>query len=124
MKNSNQNSGILAYNKGLSAENLAENYLINLQWNILQKRFRSPVGEIDLIAKKTNWLLFVEVKARKKMSDALMSISAKQGQRLINAANYYLEYYHPEIENVRFDLITINQSGQIEHFENIILNEF
>ncbi|MDI2111844.1 YraN family protein [Commensalibacter nepenthis] len=124
MKNSNQNLGFLAYNKGLSAENMAEAYLMNLQWNIIYKRFRSPVGEIDLIAQKTDWLLFVEVKARKKMSDALTAISAKQKKRLFNAANYYLEIYQPEIENIQFDLITINQLGQIEHFENIILNEF
>lgn len=121
MKNSKQRLGFLAYNIGISAENIAKNYLINLQWNILYERFRSPVGEIDLIAEKKGWLLFVEVKARKKIEDALISINLRQKQRLLNTANYYLEYYQPETENVRFDLIAINRLGEIEHFEDIIL---
>lgn len=123
MKNSNQKLGFFAYNKGLSAENIAVNYLIKKQWYILHKRFHNPFGEIDLIAKKENLLLFVEVKARKKMDDALAAISAQQQKRLFKAASYYLEYYHHEIENVRFDLIAIDQLGQIEHFENIIITE-
>lgn len=123
MKNSNQKLGMFAYYKGLSAENIVVNYLIKQQWNILHKRFHNPYGEIDLIAKKENLLLFVEVKARKKMNDALAAISLHQQKRLLKAAEYYLEYNYPEIENVRFDLIAIDQLGQIEHFENIILTE-
>lgn len=123
MKNSNQKLGFLAYNKGLSAENIAVNYLIKYQWHILHKRFHSPFGEIDIIIKKENWLVFVEVKARKKMYDALTAISPKQQQRLFRAASYYLEYHQLEIKNIRFDLIAIDQLGQIEHFENIILIE-
>lgn len=124
MRNSNQKLGSLAYSKGLSAESLAETYLTNHQWSIVHKRFRCPTGEIDLIATKINWLLFVEVKARKRMDDALSSITTIQQKRLLNTASYYLEYYQPQIENVRFDLIAIDQQGQIEHFENIILAEF
>lgn len=124
MRNSNQKLGLLAYSKGLSAESIAETYLINNHWNILHKRFRCPTGEIDLIAEKENWLLFVEVKARKRMNDALSAITMSQQKRLLNTASYYLEYYQPQIENVRFDLIAINQQGKIEHFENIILAEF
>lgn len=124
MRNSNQQLGVFAYNKGVSAENIAESYLIKYQWNILHRRFRCPTGEIDLIATKGNYLLFVEVKARKKMDDALSAITIQQQKRLLNTAFYYLEFYQSQIENVRFDLIAIDQQGQIEHLENIILAEF
>lgn len=124
MTNNNHKLGVFAYNKGLSAEKIACHYLIKNKWEILHKRFRCPLGEIDLIVKKENWLVFVEVKARKQMHDAIAAISLHQKQRLYNTAAYYLEIYQLQIENARFDLIAIDQSGQIEHFENIILTEY
>ena len=59
------------YDRGLWAENVAKIYLTFKGYRILQSRFKSPVGEIDIIAKKKNAIIFIEVKARKTETQAL-----------------------------------------------------
>ena len=54
----------VAFRLGLSAESRAAAYLIAKGHRIVARRWRSPVGEIDIVARRRNTLLFVEVKAR------------------------------------------------------------
>ena len=55
---------VAAFRTGLSAENRAAAFLMAKGYRILAKRFRTPYGEIDLVARKRNLLAFIEVKAR------------------------------------------------------------
>ncbi|MDI2090260.1 YraN family protein [Commensalibacter oyaizuii] len=120
MIKNNKKTGHVAYIRGKLAEEIAEIYLIKKNWQILQRRFRCPLGEIDLIARKNDWLLFIEVKSRKSMKDALLALSAKQQRRLANAASYYLDFFmESNFNNIRFDLIAIDELEQIEHIKNI-----
>ena len=60
---------VAAFQTGLSAESRAAAYLMAKGYRILAKRFRSPYGEIDLVARKRSLLVFIEVKARASLAD-------------------------------------------------------
>ena len=55
-------------------------------YRILAKRFRTPHGEIDLVAKRRNLVAFVEVKARATLDEAAFAVTPRQQARIINAA--------------------------------------
>jgi putative endonuclease len=59
------------------------------------RRYKTPVGEIDLVALKGKRLAFVEVKRRKTQADAAWTLPAKQRRRIISAAQYWLAG-HPD----------------------------
>ena len=65
----------IAFRLGISAESRAAAYLIAKGFRILARRWRSPVGEIDIIAARRYLLIFVEVKARDKFDDAAWSVT-------------------------------------------------
>src|SRR5436305_6206345 len=77
---------VAAFRTGLSAEARAAAYLIAKGYRILAMRFRSPYGEIDIVARRRNLLAFVEVKARATLDDAAWAVTPRQQQRIINAA--------------------------------------
>ena len=54
---------VAAFRTGLSAENRAAAYLMAKGYRILAKRYRTPYGEIDLVARRRNLVVFIEVKA-------------------------------------------------------------
>jgi len=86
---------VAAFNTGLSAESRAAVFLIAKGYRIMARRFRSGVGEIDIIAKRRNTVIFVEVKARAKLDDAAWSVTPQQRARIIAAAEAWLAR-HPE----------------------------
>ena len=99
---------IAAFRTGLSAEGRAAALLMAKGYRILAKRFRTPYGEIDLVAKKRDLLVFVEVKARASLDDAAYAVTPRQQQRIINAAQVWL-MTHPEHAefDLRFDAVLI-----------------
>jgi putative endonuclease len=99
---------IAAFRTGLSAEARAAAYLMAKGYRILAKRFRTPHGEIDLVAKRRNVVAFVEVKARATLDDAAYAVTARQQRRIIDAAQGWL-MAHPEHAefDLRFDAMLI-----------------
>jgi putative endonuclease len=99
---------IAAFRTGLSAETRAAAYLMAKGYRILAKRFRTPHGEIDLVARKRNLVAFVEVKARGRLDDAAYAVTPRQQARIINAAQAWLMAHpeHAEFE-LRFDAVLI-----------------
>jgi putative endonuclease len=77
-------------------------------YRILARRHRSRVGEIDIIARRGNTLVFVEVKARQTLGDALESVTVRQRARIRNAASLYLAT-RPQLGDldVRFDVMLV-----------------
>ena len=71
-------SKIKAYKKGHLAEGLAAVMLRLKGFSIKEKRYKTPVGEIDLIARRGDLTIFCEVKARKDYTSAAESLSTKQ----------------------------------------------
>ncbi len=78
------------YLKALWAENLAALYFFCCGYRIEARRWRCALGEIDLILRRRNILVFVEVKLRKTMEAALSSISHQQQARILRAAQIYV----------------------------------
>jgi putative endonuclease len=60
---------VAAFRVGLSAESRAAAYLIAKGFRILARRFRSPVGEVDIVARRGRLLVFAEVKARNRLDE-------------------------------------------------------
>jgi putative endonuclease len=98
----------LAFRFGLSAESRAAAYLIAKGYRILARRFKTPVGEIDIVARRRSVLVFVEVKARERLADAAESIGRRQQQRIIAAAEFWLAG-HPDdaMSAMRFDVVLV-----------------
>ncbi len=99
---------VAAFNTGLSAESRAAALLMAKGYRILAKRFRTPHGEIDLVAKRRNLVAFVEVKARATLDEAAFAVTPRQQARIINAAQAWLAA-HPQYAEfeLRFDAILI-----------------
>ena len=101
---------------GLSAESRASALLLAKGYRIAARRFRSPVGEIDIVARRRGVLVFVEVKARDRLDAAAEAITPRQRQRIIAAAEAWLAS-HPDDANcdIRFDVVLITPRSLPRH---------
>lgn len=77
------------YRKGLWAECQAAVYLWCKGYRILAWRYKTPLGEIDLVVRKKSVLVFVEVKARKERLVGLDAVSTQSWQRIARAASHF-----------------------------------
>ena len=76
--------------RGRRAESLAALMLRLKGYAILTRRYRCPVGEIDLVARRGHTLAMVEVKARASAEDAAFAITPHQQKRIARAADHFL----------------------------------
>jgi putative endonuclease len=99
---------VAAFATGLSAESRAAVLLLAKGYRILARRFRTPHGEIDIVARKRNLIAFVEVKARASLDDAAYAVTPRQQARIADAAQGWL-MAHPEHAefDMRFDVVLI-----------------
>ena len=116
-----------SYNKdiGTFGEALARDYLISKGYKILNMNFRNKFGEIDIICKKNNLLIFCEIKSRYSNSfgSPIESITCYKQKQIIKLSELYLiskKYYN---YNVRYDIIevifnTITSSHIINHVQD------
>lgn len=107
--------------KGSSGERIAEEYLKKEGYDILARNFRTRLGEIDIVASKGEYLVFVEVKARKSEAYGFPSESvtyAKQ-RKISMVASQYIKLNMYFGVAVRFDVIEVYLTeGRINHIEN------
>lgn len=110
---------------GKEGEHIAERYLLDNGYIILDKNYRSPFGEIDIIAKIENEIVFVEVKTSK---DSLYGypeerVKSKKLDCIRKTALDYIYKHEASDANFRFDLISVIKDSkhlEIEHFKNIM----
>jgi len=99
---------VAAFHVGLSAESRAAAYLVAKGYRIVARRFRSPVGEVDIVARRRGVLVFVEVKARNRLDDAAESLLARQQRRIAAAATAWLAAHPEDGEgDIRFDAVLV-----------------
>ncbi|MDR1628447.1 MAG: YraN family protein [Oscillospiraceae bacterium] len=110
--------------KGYIGEEIAIKYLKNKNFNFICKNYYSKYGEIDIIFEDLQYIIFAEVKMRKKNSlvRGIESISAKKQENIIKTAYIYLEKFK-KIKQPRFDVIIIEYDYKvniksINHIEN------
>jgi putative endonuclease len=103
-----QESRRAAFRTGISAESRAALLLIAKGFRILARRWKSPVGEIDIVARRLRLLVFVEVKARQDRDDAAWSVTDRQRGRIVAAAQAW-RARHPDdrIRDIRFDAVLV-----------------
>jgi putative endonuclease len=98
----------IAFRTGLSAESRAAAYLIAKGFRILARRWKSPVGEIDIVARRRKLLVFVEVKARERLDDAAWSVTDRQRARIVAAAEAWLAVNESvSFQDIRFDAMLV-----------------
>ena len=107
---------------GKKGEIAAENYLIQKEYQILEKNWRYLKAEIDIIVQKDNFIVFVEVKTRstEEFGSPETFVSNKQQKLIINAAHEYITKNEIDFE-ARFDIISIlikDKNTEIEHIED------
>jgi putative endonuclease len=97
-----------AFHVGISAESRAAAFLIAKGFRILARRWRSPLGEIDIVARRRRLLVFAEVKARPTIDKAAESVNVRQRRRIAAAAEIWLAANPDDsIRDIRFDAILV-----------------
>ncbi len=104
---------------GLSGESIAIGHLQLNGYQILETRYKTIDGEIDIIAINKNMLVCIEVKVRKTIEDALYAISQRQQQRIMQTYFHYIQIF-PKLQElaVRFDVIVCAPGTTPEHIQN------
>jgi putative endonuclease len=94
---------------GREGEAAAADHLIALGFRIERRNLRTPDGEIDIVAREGDTLVFVEVKSRttRTYGNALGAVDARKRRRIRAVAEDYLQFFPPEAK-VRFDVVTID----------------
>jgi len=100
-----------SFNKDIGAlgESIAEEYLTNMGYIILDKNFRSKFGEIDIIGKDGNYIAFVEVKARygSIYGTPAEAVTPRKQNRIYRTAQLYILKKRIFKFNFRFDVIEV-----------------
>lgn len=108
------------------AEYLGLLWLCLKGYRILAHRYRTPLGEIDVIAKRKDVLAFIEIKYRPDFQKGLEAITFKQQKRLRQGASLFLATHHKKLTKifqkdsgfeVRFDILLVIKY-KILHLEN------
>lgn len=115
------------YQYGIASESLAIKFLQNKDYEIIATRYKTKVGEVDIIAKtfvdtvmqkQQPTLVFIEVKARNHQELIEVILRKSQVNRIRNAAKYFLaKNLQYQNYDIRFDFILFENSLQPQHFE-------
>ncbi|WP_137135869.1 YraN family protein [Rhizobium sp. FKY42] len=106
-----------AERRGRFAEFLAALYLMSKGYRIVATRYRTPLGEIDLIARKGNIIAFVEVKARKSENSAVEAVSFHSQNRIRAASDLWLARQRKASGlSLRYDIVAITPWRLPSHF--------
>jgi len=107
-----------AERRGRAGEVLAAVYLLLKGYRIVTRRFRCRAGEIDLVAKKRNWLIFVEVKSRVSGTDIETALAGVNRARIASAAQIFLTRAEHSGRDVRIDVIFLAPGKWPHHIKN------
>jgi putative endonuclease len=112
-----------AERQGRRGEALAALFLQAQLYRIVERRFKCPVGEIDLVAERFGTTVFVEVKARGRAEGAGEALEQVNQQRIVRAAEYYLSR-HPKLAatSLRFDVIFLAPKSWPRHLKNAFMS--
>ncbi|TCK67677.1 putative endonuclease [Winogradskyella wandonensis] len=107
---------------GKKGEQLAVDFLLKNDYNIIERNYRFEKAEVDIIAQKEDILAVVEVKTRSTLDfgNPQDFVKPKQIKNLVKAVDEYVTVNNLDVE-VRFDIIAIvkeNGDYKIEHLEN------
>ncbi len=110
---------LAAFRLGISAESRAALFLIAKAYRIVARRWKTPFGEIDIVARRRRDLVFVEVKAREHLDDAAEAITERTRRRIVAAAEMWLAHRPQDAQcAIRFDVILVAPGKMPSHVVN------
>ena len=104
---------------GRRAEDQAADWLATQGWRILDRRVRTPVGEVDLVARRDTLVAFVEVKQRSEGRALDLAIDERRLRRVAAAAEILFNTYCANGEDARIDVILIAPGREPHHLPNV-----
>lgn len=112
-------------NLGKWGEQKAKEYLIKQGYHFITGNWQNRLGEIDLVMKDRETLVFIEVRTKRshKYGTSIESINEKKQQQMVKMANAFLRYKQWWEIPIRFDVVTIDQHEgvyQLRHHKNVI----
>jgi len=100
-----------SFNKDIGdyGESLAESYLISIGFIIIHKNFKCKIGEIDLICRDGDYIVFVEVKSRysSRFGCPSDSVTYRKQKKIFKTAQFYIMKYMLHNNNFRFDVAEV-----------------
>ncbi|MCS7016777.1 MAG: YraN family protein [Gemmatales bacterium] len=98
---------------GLWAEQMAADFLRRYGYRILRRNYRCPLGELDIVAREGNTLVFVEVRATggEDAARAALSLDDRKQAQLWRVANYFLKLHGLVNTTARFDAVVVARSS-------------
>ena len=103
---------------GRRGERLAGWWLRLKGWRILDRRVRTPAGEVDLVARRGNLIAFVEVKTRATAAELDWAIDERRLARVAAAAELLMPRYAGPNDDIRVDVILLAPGSRPRHIEN------
>jgi putative endonuclease len=102
-------SGKSRINLGKEGENLAAAYLERAGYEILERNYRCPFGEVDIVAREGGSLVFVEVKSRRSESfgEPELSVGREKQRKIARVSLDYLQKRSALSARARFDVVTV-----------------
>lgn len=109
----------LAEQRGRQGEARAAAWLRLKGWSILDKRVKTPVGEVDIVARRGGLIAFVEVKLRKRKEDLDFANDEYRLRRVAAAAESVAHHYAKNGEDLRIDVILLAPKAFPRHITNV-----
>lgn len=103
---------------GRRGERIAGWWLRLKGWRVIDRRVRTPVGEVDLVARRGNLVAFVEVKTRATGTELDFAIDERRLARVAAAAEYLMPRYAGPGDDIRVDVVLIAPRTPPRHIEN------
>jgi len=108
---------------GLQGEDLACVELEKLGYSILERRYRSRFGEIDIVARDDGTVVFVEVKTKTSSSfgDPVEEVTLQKQRQIVSMGEEYVSFRCPPGTNCRFDVVGVDLSAlpaTITHYKD------
>ena len=108
----------VAERSGRAGEARAALWLRAKGWQILDKRVKTPAGEIDLVARRGKLVAFVEVKWRRKSEELDLAIDERRLSRVAAAVEAVAHHYATGDEDIRLDVILLAPGAFPRHIAN------
>lgn len=112
---------------GKRGESLAEQYFLERGFSFLERNYRTPYGEIDLVFVKDHEIIFIEVKTRtgQEFGYGESSVNSSKLEHLVSSAEHYMACGIVATDTWRIDVLAIELKGdgqdpEYEWFENVV----
>lgn len=111
---------LAAYRRGFVAEYLAALFLLVKGYHIVAMRYRTKSGEVDIVARKGDLSIFIEVKARRSVDDALSAVGFATQRRIEAASLHWLSKQKDAAKlSLRYDVVAVLPWRLPVHFKDV-----